>query len=120
MFDDESWLCRDKCDDLTCYLEALRGGFLPDVITFVGAGTGRGLGIERERVPGSSPWLAIEVTCRRISSMEVDGLVRAGSWRPKTSHRILVFVMVRLPLREVLLLPQEDEIFIVPFLSFSR
>jgi hypothetical protein len=23
MFDNESRLCRDKCDDLTCYLEAL-------------------------------------------------------------------------------------------------
>lgn len=62
MFDNESWLCGDKRDDLTCYLEVLRGGFLPDVITFVGAGTGRGLGVERERVPGSSPWLAIDVT----------------------------------------------------------
>jgi len=51
--------------------------------------------------------------------MEVEGLLRSGLSSPKMSQRILVFVTVRRPLREVLLLPHEDEIFIPSFLSFN-
>jgi hypothetical protein len=50
--------------------------------------------------------------------MEGAGSASAGSGRPNTSQRIFVFSTVRLPLREVLLLPHDADIFTVSLLSF--
>lgn len=99
---------------------APRRRFLVDELEFaVSCACGR-LASERDLVPGPSPRLAIEVAWRRISSIDDAGLSRSGSWSPKMAQGILVFMTVRFPLRDDLLLPQAVDIFIGAFLSFSR
>ena len=49
----------------------------------------------RERVPWPNPWLAMFETCRRMSSIEVVGLVSRGFERPSTCHRIFGFRVAR-------------------------
>ena len=55
-----------------------------------------------------------------MSSMEGADSVSAGSCNPSRSQRIRVYVTVRLPLREVLLLPHDVDIFTVKLLSVNR